>query len=125
MQCANRTACRANSAYPTRACWQWQASILLQVGWLFTSGQALCQTTQDAQSHTHSYWRKAFCMQDTRLRQEILPSRLTKTHMKTHLPVRPHLCTEHGCNKAYFHARSLRKHLKSHASRRQQKQSQK
>ncbi|KAI9304551.1 hypothetical protein BJ944DRAFT_163355, partial [Cunninghamella echinulata] len=38
------------------------------------------------------------------------------THLKTHSNVRPFVCAD--CGKSYFHARSLRKHLKAsnHAS---------
>lgn len=35
------------------------------------------------------------------------------THIKTHSDCRPYLCSMPGCNKAYYHSRSLRKHIKS------------
>lgn len=35
------------------------------------------------------------------------------THIKTHSDIRPYLCSMPGCEKAYFHSRSLRKHIKS------------
>lgn len=35
------------------------------------------------------------------------------THIKTHSENRPYLCTMSGCEKAYYHSRSLRKHIKS------------
>ncbi|KAJ3125985.1 zinc-finger protein [Nowakowskiella sp. JEL0407] len=34
------------------------------------------------------------------------------THVKTHSNVRPHVCQIPGCPKAYYHLRSLKKHLK-------------
>ncbi|KAI9478762.1 MAG: hypothetical protein EXX96DRAFT_484341, partial [Benjaminiella poitrasii] len=35
------------------------------------------------------------------------------THIKTHSDIRPYSCSMPGCEKAYFHSRSLRKHVKS------------
>ena len=35
------------------------------------------------------------------------------THIKTHSDNRPYLCSMPGCDKAYYHSRSLRKHIKS------------
>lgn len=36
------------------------------------------------------------------------------THIKTHSNIRPYNCSVPGCGKAYFHSRSLRKHMRSH-----------
>ena len=43
------------------------------------------------------------------------PDSLT-THIKTHSNVRPYVCKIKGCKKAYYHARSLKKHERIHAS---------
>ncbi|ORX52785.1 hypothetical protein DM01DRAFT_1408111 [Hesseltinella vesiculosa] len=36
------------------------------------------------------------------------------THIRTHSNIRPYTCPVNGCPKAYFHSRSLRKHVKGH-----------
>jgi hypothetical protein len=36
------------------------------------------------------------------------------THIKTHSKVRPFICKREGCGKAYYHARSLKKHERTH-----------
>ncbi|KAI8595497.1 hypothetical protein EDD21DRAFT_289816, partial [Dissophora ornata] len=41
------------------------------------------------------------------------PDSLT-THTKTHSNVRPYICQVKGCTKAYYHARSLKKHELAH-----------
>ncbi|KAI7884939.1 hypothetical protein K492DRAFT_124443, partial [Lichtheimia hyalospora FSU 10163] len=41
------------------------------------------------------------------------PDSLT-THVKTHSNVRPFICPVKGCQKAYYHSRSLKKHEKTH-----------
>lgn len=41
------------------------------------------------------------------------PDSLT-THIKTHSNVRPYVCQVEGCYKAYYHARSLKKHERVH-----------
>jgi len=44
------------------------------------------------------------------------PDSLT-THTKTHSNIRPYVCTVEGCPKAYYHARSLKKHELAHESK--------
>jgi hypothetical protein len=46
------------------------------------------------------------------------------SHAKTHSTVRPFTCHIPGCEKAYYHIRSLRKHLKLHEEEEQQQQQQ-
>lgn len=44
------------------------------------------------------------------------PDSLT-THTKTHSNIRPYICSVEGCPKAYYHARSLKKHELAHESK--------
>lgn len=40
------------------------------------------------------------------------------THTKTHSNIRPYVCPVEGCTKAYYHARSLKKHELAHEAKR-------